>query len=320
MPPQDPVANAALYAGLVPMVAAAIVYLVFTFIPRGAYFGAVLAVVVGFAAANLVRDYPNHVVELRVLPTPADANDPDPNFDPRQVAWGAATALGGPSIGEPTVKPSRLWLPWCVVLAGLAGAIGRLPWMPTSVLRVAAALAVAILLSSPVIRTEASWLAPVLVLVIVAEWELLETVGKGQPGAALPLAAAIVFAMTMVFVLLAHTARYAEGAGYVAACCLGVAISAWARRGDASGLAPILSVGLPGLMVVVRWSTDNEIPIAGYVAIALAPLGLIPAAMMVKCERVPKWAKTLAIILGPVLIAAIGVVLARMYEELPTLE
>src|SRR5205814_1506052 len=135
-----------------------------------------LAVIVGFTAGDLVRDYPNQVVELRILPTPPEATDPDPNLDPRQVAWAAATALGGASIGEPMVRLSRDWLPWCIVLAGLVGTIGRLPWMPTSLFRVAAAVAVTMLLVSPRIQKEASWLAPLLILTIVAEWELVEAV------------------------------------------------------------------------------------------------------------------------------------------------
>ena len=104
--------------------------------------------------------------------------------------------------------------------------------------------------------------------------------------------------MTTVFVLHAHTATYAEPAGYLAACFFGIAIVAWIRRSDASGLAPILAVALPGLMVVVRWAMDDEIPIAGYLAIALAPLGLAPAAMMTKCERVPRWVRKTAIVVG----------------------
>ena len=84
MPTFEQVRDALLYAGLVPMVAAAIVYLPFTFAKRAVYLGAVLAVVVGFSAANIVREYPNFLLDPRVLPAP-EPNEPDPNLDPRQV-------------------------------------------------------------------------------------------------------------------------------------------------------------------------------------------------------------------------------------------
>ena len=310
---RDAILQAAGYAFLLPMVAAAIVFLVFLFVPRGAYFGAVLAVVVGFAAANHFRD----AVDPRILPVAGAAESPDPNLDPAKVSWAAATALGGPSIGESTVT-SRHWLPWCVVLAGIAGTIGRLPWTPTAVLRVAAALAATILLVSPSIQGEASWLAPIFALVLVAEWELIEAVGRQTSGGALPFSLAIVFGAAAVVILHAHTARYADASLILAACCLGIALTAALRRGDASGLAPIAAVALPGLMLVVRSQTESLIPLAGFVAIALAPLGLLPAAMMGKCGCAPKWVQSLALVVGPAAVAAVGVVLAVMFESLPT--
>jgi hypothetical protein len=206
------------------------------------------------------------------------------------------------------------------VFAGIAGAIGRLPWMPTSFVRVVAALVVAILLVSPAIQKEASWLMPILVLLIVACWELAEKLGNKVSGEALPLSAAIVFGMAWLFILLAHWTSFAEASGFLAACCLGVAIVAWARRSDASGLAPIIAIALPGLMVLVRWDRGDEIPITGYLAIALAPLGLVPAAVMARCERVPKWLLRTAIVVGPALIAAIGLTYGFIYGSLPTVD
>ena len=100
---------------------------------------------------------------------------------------------------------SRLWLPWCVVLAGIAGTIGRLPWMPMTILRVAAALAATILLVSPAIQAEASWLAPIFALVLVAEWELIDAIGRQEPGGALPVSLAIVFGAAAVVIIHAHT-------------------------------------------------------------------------------------------------------------------
>ena len=315
---RDAILQGAGYSGLLPMAAAAIVFLAWLFVPRGAYFGAVLAVIVGFAAANHFRD----AVDPRILPVADAANDgdakpADPNLDPAAVGWAAATSLGGPSIGEATVTP-RLWLPWCIVLAGVAGTIGNLPWMPTALLRVAAALAATILLVSPANHSEASWLAPVFALVLVAEWELVETVGRQSPGGMLPLSLAIVFGAAAVVILHAHTARYADSALILAACCLGITITAALRHGDASGLAPIAAVAVPGLVLVVRSQTESLIPIAGFAAIALAPLGLVPAAMMGKCGCGPKWMQSLAIVVGPAAVAAIGVTLAALYESLPT--
>ncbi|HEX3313749.1 MAG TPA: hypothetical protein VHR72_02605 [Gemmataceae bacterium] len=322
MPPiddalRDALLQAAWQSLLLPMVAAAIVFLGFLFVPRGAFFGAVLAVIVGFAAANHFRD----AVDPRILPIPDAADDAvkaaDPNLDPSQIAWAAATSLGGPSIGASTVK-SRLWLPWCVMLAGIAGTIGRLPWMPTTILRVAAALAATILLVAPAIQAEASWLAPVFALVLVTEWELIDTIGRQEPGGVLPLSLAIAFGAAAVVVIHAHTVKYADAALILAACCLGIALTAALRRGDASGLAPIAAVALPGLMLVVRSQTESLIPVAGFAAIALAPLGLLPAALMGKCGSERKWMRSLAIVAGPAAVAALGVTLAMMYESLPT--
>jgi hypothetical protein len=316
MPPIDDALREAIfltagYSVLLPMAAAAIVFLAFLFVPRGAYLGAVLAIVVGFAAANWFRD----AVEPRILPVPDAAEGAlhpavpaDPNLDPAKLAWAMATSLGGPSIGEPTVTKPRLWLPWCVVLAGIVGTIGRLPWLPTAFLRVAAALAATILLVSPALQAETSWLAPVFLLVVVAEWELIDAVGRQTSGGVLPLSLALVFGAAAVVVIHAHTGTYADTALILAACCLGVAISAAFRRGDASGLAPIVAVGMPGLMLMVRNQTFSEVPLAGFV----------PAAMMGKCECGPMWLRKAAIVLGPAAVAAIGVVLAIMYESLPT--
>ena len=73
MPPiddalRDALLQAAWQSMLLPMVAAAMVFLGFLFVPRSAFFGAVLAVVVGFAAANHFRD--------AVDPRPADPRCP----------------------------------------------------------------------------------------------------------------------------------------------------------------------------------------------------------------------------------------------------
>ncbi len=276
MPPIDMLRDAVLQSVLVPLVAAAIVYLLFLFVPRGnyfTYFGAALAIVVGFLAGHFFRD----AIEL-------------------------------------TEKP-RAWLKWCVLVACLVGWIGRLPWMPRSLLRFAVALAAGTLLSTGEAST--NWQMPIFVLLIATEWELLEAVGERSPGGMLPLAMAIVFAAAALVSLYAATSRYADAALILAAATLGIALVAWLRRGDASGIAPIVAVGLPGLMLIVRDQTTSEVPMTAFLAMALAPLGLIPAAMLSKCGCGPKWLRSLAIVIGPTAIAAVGIVLAAMYESLP---
>ena len=71
-------------------------------------------------------------------------------------------------------------------------------------------------------------------------------------------------------------------------------------------------------MLIVHNQTFSEVPIAGFAAIALAPFGLLPEAMLGKCGCGPLWLRKSAIVAGPALLAAIGVTLAMMYESLPT--
>ena len=71
--------------------------------------------------------------------------------------------------------------------------------------------------------------------VLFAEWELLEAVAGKNPGATLPLSAAVLFGMAAIVVLHTHTARYADAALILAMCCLGIAIPAAFRAAMQAG-------------------------------------------------------------------------------------
>ena len=261
---------------LLPLLAAGIVLVAVGRLGKGGRAVATtVALVVGFAVGNHFRP----AAEYRI-----DADRP--------LAFGELTAEAIYAVSGTHDKtphpPARYWLPWAALFAGAVGAIAHIPKLPSLVrhlLRALTAIIVASLLVPLSLRAEAPWLWVGFAAVVLAEWELLDALGKVDGW--LPWGLGLVFLSAGAVLLHAHTARMTDLATFVAGGCLGVAVAARWSGADLRGVAPIAAVALPGLLLDGQQSTFSEVPWYSFALVALAPLVLIPLVFVP--ERYRRW-------------------------------
>ena len=286
---------------LLPLLAAGVVLVAVARLGKGGRaVAATVALVAGFAVGNHFRP----AAEYRI-----DADRP--------LALGDFTseilhAVSGVPDEKPH-PPARYWLPWAALFAGAIGLIARVPKLPSVVghlLRALTAVLVARLLVGPGLRAEVPWLWATFAAVVLAEWELLDALGKDGW---LPWGLGLVFLSAGAVLLHAHTARMTDLATFVAGGCLGVAFVARWAGADLRGIAPVAAVALPGLLLDGQQSTYSEVPWYSFALVALAPLALAPLVLVP--ERYRRWQAFAG--LGLLLAAAgVAVLLAWWAEPL----
>jgi CDP-diglyceride synthetase len=214
--------------------------------------------------------------------------------------------------------PAWQWLPAAALAALALGLVARLPRLPASVgflLRAAACAGAAWLVLPADLWTERSWLQPAFILVLLAEWQVLEAAAERAPGGAVPLGLALVFLGGSAVLIHAHSARFAEMALMVAAALVGIAVVAWWKRTAAAAVVPGVAVLLPGLLLSGHAETFSDVPWTSFALLGLAPLALVltlvpPVSWL---GGVPLRLVQLALLLAPV---GVAVALAMQAETL----
>jgi hypothetical protein len=110
-------------------------------------------------------------------------------------------------------------------------------------------------------------------LSILAVWGLLEPVLRRQPGPLAPLLLLATCVFGAVVLGLAQFAQVAQLLGIAAAVLGGCVLTSW-RRPFAWGALPGIAVLLSGLMINGYLETFTAVPLAAFVLVIFAPLGL----------------------------------------------
>jgi hypothetical protein len=206
------------------------------------------------------------------------------------------------------------WLPLTTVAALIVTAIAYLPWVGAGVgwgLRGAIAANAGWLLTPAELRGEYLWAPVALGGVILAEWAVLEALaGKGR----VALLGALAAVAASVVLIYAASLRFNELALTLAGSLAGIGIVAAALRAQASAAAAGAVVVLPALLLAGWYESESEVPIAGFVLVALAPLALAPALLPVWQRYRDKsvWVLVQFVLLLLPLAAAIGLVAAKL--------
>jgi hypothetical protein len=175
----------------------------------------------------------------------------------------------------PPPPPPRYWLPWLVALALLIGVLARpLPFWLAPLPRGAVCALAAWLLVPPALREARWWAVPAFGAAAWGAWELLDHRARRNPGGWLPLGLALVAFTAGAVLVHAHSARLMDLAVVLGAALAGLALEAALQRADVGGAAGGVALALPGLMLVGQQETFSQVPVAGFLLPALAPLAL----------------------------------------------
>lgn len=306
LPPVELMLDVGLYALLIPFAVATVVGLfcgrVLPQIGRNA--GGLLAVSTGFLAANYFRQ----VVEFRL--------DPEHAWSLVEFCQRAGNALSGAT--QPGGPPARFWLTWSVLAVAIGGLIvqhRRPPGLVAWSIRVAVVLIATLLLVPAGLRSEAPWLWPALAVVLLANWQIVESTSINAPTPWQAAISATLFLASSAVLIHAHSARFSDIATIQAGCWLGIVlVESWQGK-QLGGAIPFTTVGLPGLILIAQQSTYSDVPLAAFVVLGVAPLALVPLLRYPQALR-PSWKYAL---LGWSLVsipALVAVVLALRYETL----
>ncbi len=269
--------NTLLYVVALPALTAVVAGILFRLLAgqRASGVGSALALAVGFAAAN----QQNHVVD-----------------------W-----LPGSSALD--------WIPWVSLAALAAGTVGGESRPRTAPWLVAVVFSMLWLIVPPEVRTESWWSVPLLALVVAGIWAVADEQAQRNPGAIVPVWLALVFLAAAVVLIHAHSKRYMDTAGILAASLLGVGLASFWRLGETGPVTGGAVVFLAGLMLSGQTQTFSQVPWISFVLVGLAPLalgvGFLP--FLARWNSFPRLLTQTLVLLAP-LIAA--VVLAIQNEQL----
>lgn len=185
------------------------------------------------------------------------------------------------------------WLPWVpealgwtwlltIALVSVAtDAVARLPRVPPGVgwaLRGMVAGQAGWLLTPVGLRAEYSWSPVALGVVVLAEWALLEQLGRLDRRGLVPLVlAGAANVASVVLLIYADQLRLGFVALVLMAVLAGVGVAALVFGREANGAAAAVAVLLPGLMLLGQQDNFTAVPATCFALIALSPLALAPS-------------------------------------------
>jgi len=246
---------------------------------------------------------------------------------PKRPDWGAALGVGAGFAAAYMLIDSRLtpipphlasdWIP----TAALAGAIiaillGTLkaPAFVSLPVRVLASIALPALVMAEIARpTWEGWLTPTLYAagigaVIFAQWQSLHRLSARVPGPVVPLSVVLAASASAgVMVLLALTARLAQGLGALAAATAAILILALWRRDLPlfRGAAGPLSLALAAVWLVAHYFSS------GSNAIVAALCFLAPSAAWIgdvkPLRKRPPWLRAIIRLVAVLVVLGVGV-------------
>lgn len=176
--------------------------------------------------------------------------------------------------------PDQKWwhdLIYAIALAGVVEAVARFSGVPLSLgqlLRGTAAGLIAAALVSPSWQTDAHWWMPLAGLTLAIEWGAVGALAIRTPGPSLLAALTIALGGASAILLHASSARFADVALFTFVGLAVLTILARLSGTDPSSAAAVAVVPLVTLLLVGRALADTKVPLASFLSVGLAPLGL----------------------------------------------
>lgn len=190
------------------------------------------------------------------------------------AGWAAGNARGEVVPWVPDGKRVE-WVPWLAAAAAAAGLLTRVPRLPAGVgwavwSAVAAFAAVKLVPAEYV--TGRWWAVPAFVLLNAAVGFGLAALSRRDPGAGVPVFAAVALFAASGVLIHAHSARLMESATIAGAALFGIAAVALFGKADAGAAMPAVAVFLSGLLLIGHYETYSEVPAVSFALPAVAPL------------------------------------------------
>jgi hypothetical protein len=176
------------------------------------------------------------------------------------------------------------WLLWMALAAIAIDAVARLPRVPAAVgwaLRGMLSAGAGWALTAAGLRDDRAWSPVVLGMVILAQWAVLEQVGRLDRRGLVPLLLVPPAMVAAMILIGAGGARFGFTAMVLQAILLGSGLTALAFGRETNGLAGAVAVLFPGLVLSGYWEYEpiegaTSIPVACFVLVALSPLAFAP--------------------------------------------
>jgi hypothetical protein len=176
------------------------------------------------------------------------------------------------------------WLLWTVLAALAVDAVARVPGVPTGVgwgLRGMVSAQAGWLLTPVSLREELAWAPVALGSAVLAEWAVLEQLGRLDRRGLIALALTPVAAVASLVSLYAAEIGLCNIALVLMAALGGVGMVALAFGRETNGVAAAVAVLLPGPLLLGQNEGLSELPITCFGAAAFAPLALAPSLLPV---------------------------------------
>lgn len=188
------------------------------------------------------------------------------------------------------------WLPYLSLVAMIVGAASvadGIGWLERFALNlvVAAVTAWFLVPEWKSIESIRHWHLLVVGAGVVFLCAAIDPLARNRPGPALPLTFFATNLAGSVVVLSSGSLKFAQLGGAVVFSLLGCMLVAfiWRRKVSFRGAVPVYVVLLGGLMYIGRIHSYSEVPLASYVLVAVAPLGLWVTAVGPLTRRPKVW-------------------------------
>jgi hypothetical protein len=172
------------------------------------------------------------------------------------------------------------WLLWATLAALATDVVARMPRVPPGVgwaLRGMVSAQAGWLLTPVGLRDAYFWSPIALGALVLAEWALLEQLGRADRRGLVPLMLGVAANVGALVLIYAAEARFGFVAMILLAALGGMGVAALALGRETNGAAAATAVLLPGLMVSGQQDTFSDVPAACFALVALSPLALAPS-------------------------------------------
>jgi hypothetical protein len=152
------------------------------------------------------------------------------------------------------------------------------------------------------VRAEYSWSPVALGVVVLAEWAILEQIGRVDRRGLVPLVLAGAANVGALVLIYAAEARFGMVAMVLMAVLAAVGVAALIFGRETNGAAAAVAVLLPGLMLTGQQDApDPEFPAKCFALVALSPLALAPSLLPAwrRYQKRGLWAAQLLLVLLP---------------------
>jgi hypothetical protein len=186
--------------------------------------------------------------------------------------------------------PDGKWWHWGLLAVGLALVVefaARTPVVPVGVghlFRGAAAGVIASAVLPPDWQKgEVRWILPLTAAVMAAQWAMLDTVSRRNPGGTLAACLSLVTGGVACVAIHDEQARFTDFATFLAAALGVLAVGGWVTRADTGSAAAVAVIPVLTVLMMTRdsvppyepeWMSHPPVPVPAYWLVGLAPLVL----------------------------------------------